>query len=143
MESRDADEEEQADKLDAKTVRSMIADALDSHDKRHQADSARLAKVNADAATILPSGYTFGDWVQTCLDAIVRADPEAETRAKGLAARARKGDSVAEGMLRNMLHERRGAPEGGLQLAPGGKPRTDSNSNPWDSNAMPAHEVKQ
>ncbi len=129
MEAADAGDEE--DKLDSK-IRAIVSDAFGQERQRVALDSARRTEVNADAATILPPAYTYGpDWAQTCLDAIAKVDPEAEAMAKAIAKRARNGDSVAEGRLRQMLADRRLTADGGLQLTPGTpKPKTDSNPIP-------------
>jgi len=140
LEAADAGDEDE--KLDAKTVRKMIADALGSRDRKLHADAARRASVNADAATILPAGYDYSvHWTQVALDAIAKVSPALESQAKALATKVVSGDSVAEGMLRQMLADRRKTPEpvsGGLA-----KPKTDSDTQeaPWASPTIP--ELKQ
>jgi len=140
VESMDADDE----KLDAKIrqVATRIAsDMLDKRERKIAADSARRSSVNADAATILPPGYDYSvGWTAVALDAIAKVDPDATARAKELAAKALRGDAVAEGMLRQMLAERRVARAPGVKL---GAVKDDASEPPWQSPTMPASEVKQ
>lgn len=140
MESRDADDEDE--KLDAK-VKKMVADAFAVERKANADATARAGSVNADARTILPPGYDYSvHWTQVCMDAIAKADPESEAQAKALAARARNADAVAEGMLRQMLADRRLNADGQVRLTVK-KTEQDSNTNAWDSDTMPGREAKQ
>jgi len=140
-EARDADD---AGKMDSKAITDLVdrrvRHQLDAHDRKVSQDAARRASVNADASTLLPAGYDFAvPWTQVALDAIVRAAPELEPSAKGLAARAAKGDAVAEGMLRQMLAERRVSATGDLKIV---ESKKDSNPDPWASDTMPGSEAQ-
>lgn len=139
-EATDADDDE---KMDAKAVKKIVAAAIKAsnitRDAATSAMEARRASVNADAMRVLPPGYEYGvHWTQVALDAIAKAQPDGEARAKTLAVKARNGDAVAEGRLREMLSQ---CVATTLATTPPSAPakKTDADE-PWASPEMPAVE---
>lgn len=134
----DADDEN----LDAKIQR-MVADAVSKSDAKRVAADALRTTVNADAARILPPGYDYTvHWTQTALDAIAKAKPDDEARAKGFAAKAQNGDAVATGRLLEQLSQCASTMTGGgVATTPSPEPNADTNA--WDSDTMPGREENQ
>jgi hypothetical protein len=143
LEAADAGEvDDKADaKLDARIARIVTA-KLDAHEVKRKKADARDATVHADAATILPPAYDFTvPWAQVAVDAIAKVAPELEARARKLASDA-KTDPVAEGMLRQMLADRR------RTAAPGSVGLTvvasdASGEAPWLAPTMPERKADQ
>jgi len=142
VEAVDADDDPA--KLDAKTVRKMIADALGAEAAKRTKADARTAQVHADAATILPPGYDYSvPWTQVALDAIALRQPALEVRARKLAADAMT-DPVAEGRLRELLAGLRSdSPSGGGKLSTKGDGQAAPAQPAWKAPTMPARSTKQ
>jgi len=142
VEAVDADDDPA--KMDAKTVRKMIADALGAEAAKRTKSDARTAQVHADAATILPPGYDYSvPWTQVALDAIALRQPALEVRARKLAADAMT-DPVAEGRLRELLAGLRSdAASGGGKLSTKGDGQAAPAQPAWKAPTMPARSTKQ
>jgi hypothetical protein len=137
LEAADADDDEKLDARIMRLAQKVAADAIGKHEARRTKADALRATVHADAGRVLPPGYDYSvHWTQVALDAIAKAKPDSETRAKDFADKAKRGDSVSQGRLLEMLSQC-SAKE---YVTPSAAPTTQADDRkpaPWASPVMP------
>jgi hypothetical protein len=121
VDADDGDDAQRGDSLE-KRIAAIVDQRLRKHDSVQRARAhadARAAEVSRHAARLQIDATEGKHWTQTALDAICKAAPSLEADTRKLAARAAKGDSVAEGMLRERLMSLAVRADSGGSMTPG------------------------
>jgi hypothetical protein len=100
-EEEDSVAQQNPSRIDGAVIEKLVAKSVAEKLKRADELARERAGVERQAARILDSGYDYAgvDQWQVCLDVVTKIDSGAESLAKSLAEKARKGDERAAGRL--------------------------------------------